>query len=148
MDALTLSRAQFGFTIAFHYIFPPLSIGLGLCLVAFEGFYLSTGKKLYLEIARFYTRIFGLIFAMGVATGIVMEFQFGTNWSSYSRFVGDVFGSALAAEGIFAFFLESGFLGLLLFGWDRIKPGTHFFATLMVCLGAHFSAVWIVVANS
>lgn len=148
MDALTLSRAQFGFTIAFHYIFPPLSIGLGLCLVAFEGFYLSTGKKLYLEIARFYTRIFGLIFAMGVATGIVMEFQFGTNWSSYSRFVGDVFGSALAAEGIFAFFLESGFLGLLLFGWDRIKPGTHFFATLMVCLGAHFSAIWIVVANS
>ena len=90
MDALTLSRAQFGFTIAFHYIFPPLSIGLGLCLVAFEGFYLSTGKKLYLEIARFYTRIFGLIFAMGVATGIVMEFQFGTNWSSYSRFVGEM----------------------------------------------------------
>ncbi len=148
MDALALSRAQFGLTIAFHYIFPPLSIGLGLCLVLFEGFYLFTREKLYLEIARFYTRIFGLIFAMGVATGVVMEFQFGTNWASYSRFVGDVFGSALAAEGVFAFFLESGFLGLLLFGWDRIKPRTHFFATLMVCLGAHFSAVWIVVANS
>src|SRR5579871_4022034 len=104
MDALTLARAQFGFTVAFHYIFPPLSIGLGLVLVAMEGFYLVTRKKLYLDMARFWTRIFGLIFAMGVATGVVMEFQFGTNWSAYSRFVGDVFGSALAAEGIFAFF--------------------------------------------
>lgn len=148
MDALTLARAQFGFTLAFHYIFPPLSIGLGLCLVIMEGLYLATRKKIYLEMARFWTRIFGLIFAMGVATGVVMEFQFGTNWSTYSRFVGDVFGSALAAEGVFAFFLESGFLGLLLFGWDRIKPGMHFFATLMVCLGAHFSAIWIVIANS
>ncbi len=148
MDALALSRAQFGFTIAFHYIFPPLSIGLGLILVLMESFYYSTGKKLYLEMARFWTRIFGLIFAMGVSTGIVMEFEFGTNWSTYSRFVGDVFGSALAAEGVFAFFLESGFLALLLFGWDRISPRVHLFATSMVALGAHFSAVWIVVANS
>jgi len=92
--------------------------------------------------------IFGLIFAIGVASGIVMEFQFGTNWSVYSRYVGDVFGSALAAEGIFAFFLESGFLAVLLFGWDRVKPRTHFFATLMVALGATFSAIWIIVANS
>jgi cytochrome d ubiquinol oxidase subunit I len=98
--------------------------------------------------ARFWTKVFALTFAIGVATGIVMEFEFGTNWASYSRYVGDVFGSALAAEGIFAFFLESGFLAVLLFGWDRVRPATHFFATCMVCLGAHFSAVWIVVANS
>jgi cytochrome bd ubiquinol oxidase subunit I len=148
MDALTLARAQFGFTIAFHYIFPPLSIGLGLNLVLMEGLYYFTRKKLYLEMAKFWTRVFGLIFAMGVSTGIVMEFEFGTNWAAYSRFVGDIFGSALAAEGIFAFFLESGFLALLLFGWDRISPRVHLFATSMVALGAHFSAVWIVVANS
>jgi cytochrome d ubiquinol oxidase subunit I len=92
--------------------------------------------------------VFGLVFAIGVATGIVMEFEFGTNWAAYSRFVGDIFGSALAAEGIFAFFLESGFLALLLFGWDKVGPKMHFFATCMVCLGSHFSAVWIVVANS
>src|SRR5579859_5689260 len=148
MDALTLAREQFGFTIAFHYIFPPLSIGLGLILVLMEGLYYFTRKTLYLEMAKFWTRIFGLIFAIGVASGIVMEFQFGTNWAAYSRFVGDVFGSALAAEGIFAFFLESGFLALLLFGWDKVSRKTHFFSTCMVCLGAHFSAVWIVVANS
>jgi cytochrome d ubiquinol oxidase subunit I len=148
MDALSLARAQFGFTVAFHYIFPPLSIGLGLLLVIMEGAYFFTREIIYLEMAKFWTRIFGLIFAMGVSTGIVMEFEFGTNWAAYSRFVGDVFGSALAAEGIFAFFLESGFLALLLFGWDRLNAGVHFFATGMVCLGAHFSAVWIVVANS
>jgi cytochrome d ubiquinol oxidase subunit I len=99
-------------------------------------------------LARFWTRIFALTFAIGVATGIVMEFEFGTNWASYSRYVGDVFGSALAAEGIFAFFLESGFLAILLFGWDKVGRKLHFFATCMVCLGAHFSAIWIVVANS
>ena len=98
--------------------------------------------------AKFWTKIFAVNFAMGVATGIVMEFQFGTNWATYSRFVGDVFGSALAAEGIFAFFLESGFLAVLVFGWDRVSPRTHFFAACMVALGAVFSAIWIVVANS
>lgn len=143
-----LARAQFGFTIAFHYIFPPFSIGLGLILVLMEGSYFLTKKTLFLEMAKFWTRIFGLVFAIGVASGIVMEFQFGTNWSNYSRFVGDVFGSALAAEGVFAFFLESGFLALLLFGWDRLNRGTHLFSTTMVCLGAHFSAIWIVIANS
>jgi len=148
MDALMLARAQFGFTIAFHYLFPPFSIGLGLILVIMESLYYFTQKTLYLEMAKFWTRIFGLVFAIGVATGIVMEFQFGTNWSNYSRFVGDVFGSALAAEGVFAFFLESGFLALLLFGWDRLKRGTHLFSTVMVCFGAHFSAIWIVIANS
>jgi cytochrome d ubiquinol oxidase subunit I len=148
MDVLTLSRIQFGATIAFHYIYPPLSIGLGVMLVLMEGAWLRTGNSLYHQMARFWTKVFALTFAIGVATGIVMEFEFGTNWATYSRFVGDVFGSALAAEGIFAFFLESGFLAVLLFGWDKVGRKMHFFSTCMVALGAHFSAVWIVVANS
>ncbi|MRG47640.1 cytochrome ubiquinol oxidase subunit I [Chitinophaga sp. SYP-B3965] len=143
-----LSRIQFAFTIAFHYIYPPLSIGLGLCLVIMEGLYLRTGKKMYEDITRFWIKIFALIFGIGVATGIVMEFEFGTNWAVYSRYVGDIFGSALAAEGIFAFALESGFLGILLFGWNRVSKGVHFFSTIMVALGSMFSAVWIVIANS
>ncbi len=146
--SVLLSRIQFGLTIGFHYIFPPLNIGLGALMVAMEAFYLRTGKQVYKQLARFWALNFGLMFAIGVASGLVMEFQFGTNWSNYSRFVGDVFGSALAAEGIFAFFLESGFLGLVLFGWDRVRPKVHFMATVLVALGAHFSAVWIVVANS
>jgi len=148
MDVLTLSRIQFTLTISFHYIYPPLSIGLGVLLVIMEGLWLKTHKPIYHQMARFWTKVFALTFAIGVATGIVMEFEFGTNWATYSRYVGDVFGSALAAEGIFAFFLESGFLALLLFGWDKVGRKLHFFATGMVCLGAHFSAIWIVVANS
>lgn len=148
MDVLILSRIQFAVTIAFHYIYPPLSIGLGILLVIMEGLYLKTKNPLYHKMTKFWVKIFGLTFAIGVATGIVMEFEFGTNWSTYSRYVGDVFGSALAAEGIFAFFLESGFLALLLFGWDKLSARMHFFSTLMVCLGAHFSAIWIVVAGS
>jgi cytochrome d ubiquinol oxidase subunit I len=147
-DPVLLSRIQFALTIMFHYLFPPLSIGLGLFLVISEGIYLKTGIKLWENITRFWIKVFGLIFALGVATGIVMEFQFGTNWAAYSRFVGDVFGSALAAEGIFAFFLESGFLALLVFGWDRVSAKMHLFATAMVCLGSIFSSIWIVVANS
>jgi len=148
MDVLTLSRIQFTLTISFHYIYPLLSIGLGVMLVLVEGLWLKTRKPIYHQMARFWTKVFALTFAIGVATGIVMEFEFGTNWATYSRYVGDVFGSALAAEGIFAFFLESGLLAVLLFGWDRVGRKTHFFATCMVCLGAHFSAIWIVVANS
>src|SRR4051812_49159215 len=135
-------------TIMFHYLFPPLSIGLGGLMVFIEGTYLRTGDPHYHAMTRFWSRIFAVNFAMGVATGIVMQFQFGTNWAAYSRYVGDVFGSALAAEGIFAFFLESGFLAVLVFGWDRVSRGMHFFATLMVALGSIFSAVWIVIANS
>ncbi len=148
MDVELLSRIQFAFTIAFHYIFPPLSIGLGVILVIMEGLYLKTGNKLYEQMTRFWVKIFALTFALGVATGIVMEFEFGTNWASYSRFVGDIFGSALAAEGIFAFFLESGFLAILVFGWNKVGPKVHFFSTIMVSLGSMFSAVWIVIANS
>jgi len=148
MDTEILARLQFAFTIAFHYIYPPLSIGLGVILVIMEGTYLKTKNPLYEQMTKYWVKVFALTFAIGVATGIVMEFEFGTNWATYSRYVGDVFGSALAAEGIFAFFLESGFLALLVFGWDKVKPRTHFIATIMVALGAMFSAVWIVVANS
>jgi cytochrome d ubiquinol oxidase subunit I len=148
LDPVLLSRVQFALTVMFHYLFPPLSIGLGLHLVALEALHLQTGDGAYARAARFFTRLFAVNFAIGVATGIVMEFQFGTNWATYSRFVGDVFGSALAAEGIFAFFLESGFLAVLVFGWDRVSPRVHFFSTVMVFLGSCFSAVWIVVANS
>jgi cytochrome bd ubiquinol oxidase subunit I len=148
LDLVLLSRIQFALTIGFHYIYPPLSIGLGLVLVLMEGMYLKTDNPLYHQLTRFWVRIFGLIFAFGVGSGIVMEFEFGTNWAHYSRFVGDIFGSPLAAEGIFAFFLESGFLALLLFGWDRISKKMHFVSTCLVALGAHFSAIWIIVANS
>ena len=106
MNIEILSRLQFAVTIMFHYIYPPLSIGLGLMLVIIEGAYLKTKNPIFHQMARFWTRIFALTFAIGVATGIVMEFEFGTNWATYSRYVGDVFGSALAAEGVFAFFLE------------------------------------------
>ncbi len=148
MDVEILARLQFAFTVAFHYIYPPLSIGLGLLMVVMEGLYLKTGDKDYEALARFWTKIFALTFGIGVATGIVMEFEFGTNWATYSRYVGDIFGSALAAEGIFAFALESGFLGVLLFGWNRVSPRVHFIATVGVFLGSMFSAIWITVANS
>jgi cytochrome d ubiquinol oxidase subunit I len=147
-DVFLLSRMQFALTIMFHYIFPPLSIGLGTIMVIMEGTYLWTGDVVYHNMTKFWSRVFAVNFALGVATGLVMEFQFGTNWAAYSRYVGDVFGSALAAEGIFAFFLESGFLAVLVFGWDHVSPRMHFFATVMVALGSLFSAVWIVIANS
>jgi cytochrome d ubiquinol oxidase subunit I len=148
MDAEILARIQFGFTAAFHYIFPPLSIGLGLMLVIMEGMYLKTKNKLYEQMTRFWVKVFALIFGLGVASGIVLEFGFGTNWASFSRFAGDIFGGVLAAEGIFAFFLESGFLAILVFGWDKVSPRMHFFSTIMVALGSTLSAVWIVAANS
>ncbi|MCC5921549.1 MAG: cytochrome ubiquinol oxidase subunit I [Cyclobacteriaceae bacterium] len=148
MEVEILSRIQFAFTVAFHYIYPPLSIGIGLLMVIFETTYIRTKKKEYEVLAKFWTKIFAITFGIGVVTGIVMEFEFGTNWATYSRYVGDIFGSALAAEGIFAFALESSALGVLLFGWNRVKPWVHLVATWAVFLGSMFSAVWIVVANS
>jgi cytochrome d ubiquinol oxidase subunit I len=148
LDVVLLSRLQFAFTVMVHYLFPPLSIGLGVLLVIFEAIWLKTGDPAWHRLTKFWVKLFAVTFAVGVATGIVMEFEFGTNWAVYSRFVGDVFGSALAAEGIFAFFLESGFLAVLVFGWDRVGKKMHFFSTLMVCLGSIFSSIWIVVANS
>ena len=148
MDTEILARIQFAFTIAFHYIYPPLSIGIGLIMVIMEGLYLKTGNKHYEVLTRFWLKIFAITFGIGVATGIIMEFEFGTNWSVYSKYVGDIFGSALAAEGLFAFGLESTFLGILIFGWNRVSPKVHFISTIGVFLGSMFSAVWIVVANS
>ncbi len=148
METVLLARLQFAFTIMFHYLFPPLTIGLSVVIVYLIARHLQTKQPIYDVAARFWTRIFALNFALGVATGIVMEFQFGTNWARYSRYVGDVFGSALAAEGIFAFFLESGFLAVLVFGWDRVSARMHFFAALMVAIGGIFSSVWITIANS
>jgi cytochrome d ubiquinol oxidase subunit I len=148
MSVEILSRLQFAFTVAFHYLYPPLSIGLGVMLVIMEGMFLRTKDPHWEQLTRFWIKIFALIFGIGVATGIVMEFEFGTNWAAYSRYVGDIFGSALAAEGIFAFALESGFLGILIFGWNRVSSRVHFISTIMVALGSMFSAIWIVVANS
>ncbi|WP_448529311.1 cytochrome ubiquinol oxidase subunit I [Raineya sp.] len=148
MDTEILARLQFAFTVAFHYIYPPLSIGIGLLMAIFEGLYLKTGNKDYEMLARFWLKIFAITFGIGVATGIIMEFEFGTNWAVYSKYVGDVFGSALAAEGLFAFAMESTFLGILLFGWNKVSPKVHFLSTIGVLLGSMFSAIWIVVANS
>ena len=133
MEALMLSRIQFAVTSGFHYIYPPLSIGLGVFLVVIEGLYLKTKDPYLKEMTKFWVKVFALTFALGVATGLVQAFGFGTNWAPYSRFVGDVFGSALGAEGVFAFFLEAGFLGVMLFGWDRVRPECRYLATILVC---------------
>jgi len=148
MDVVFLSRLQFALTIMFHYLFPPLTIGLGLLIVIYEFQHVRTGKVAWRRAVDFWVKLFAVSFAVGVASGIVMEFQFGTNWAVYSRFVGDVFGSALAAEGIFAFFLESGFLAVLVFGRERVSKRFYLFSAAMVSLGSIFSSVWITVANS
>lgn len=147
-DVEMLARIQFALTAMFHYLYPPLTIGLGWMMVTMEALHLKTGETIYEKMAKFWTKVFAITFAMGVTTGIVMEFQFGTNWAAYSRFVGDVFGSPLAAEALVSFFLESVFLGVLVFGWDRVSKRMHLFAATMVALGATLSALWIVVANS
>jgi cytochrome d ubiquinol oxidase subunit I len=147
-DPVLLARLQFAVTIGFHFIFPPLSIGLAWLLVIIEGLAWRRRDEAWERLGRFFGGLLALTFAVGVATGIVMEFQFGTNWATYSRFVGDVFGAPLAAEGVFAFFLESGFLGLYLFGRGRVSRGLHWFSILMVAVGATLSAFWILVANS
>ncbi len=148
LDVVLLSRIQFALTIMFHYLFPPLTIGLGLLIVIFEATYYKTGNEVWKRAGEFWIKLFAVSFAVGVASGIVMEFQFGTNWATYSRFVGDVFGSVLAAEGIFAFFLESGFLAVLVFGRKRVSKGFFLFSAVMVSLGSIFSSVWIIIANS
>ena len=148
MDAVLLARLQFAITVGFHFLFPPITIGLAWLLVIAETIGWRRHDEAYVRIGKFFGKLLGLTFAVGVATGIVMEFQFGTNWAHYSRFVGDIFGAPLAAEGVFAFFLESGFLGLYLFGRQRVSAGVHWFSALMVAVGATISAFWIIVANS
>lgn len=148
MEAVFLARIQFALTIMFHFIFPPLSIGLAWLLVVVEGMGWKKKSEIYLKIGKFFGKLLAITFAVGVASGIVMEFQFGTNWAEYSKFVGDIFGAPLAAEGVFAFFLESGFLGLYLFGRNRVSKGVHWFSILMVAVGSTLSAFWIIVAGS
>ena len=148
MDPVLLARIQFAFTIAFHFLFPPITIGLAWLLVVAEWKGWRNNDPHWQRLGRFFAKFLALTFAIGVATGIVMEFQFGTNWSEYSKFVGDIFGAPLAAEGVFAFFLESGFLGLYLFGRGKVSPRWHWFSILMVAVGATISAFWIIVANS
>ena len=148
MDVELLSRIQFAVTIGFHFLFPPVSIGLAWMLVILEGLGWRKNDLDYVKLGKFFGKVLALTFAVGVATGIVMEFQFGTNWSRYSKVVGDIFGAPLAAEGVIAFFLESGFLGLYLFGRDRVSKGLHWFSILMVAVGSTLSAFWIIVANS
>ncbi len=148
MDAEILHRIQFGFNLTFHYIYPPLSIGLSLAIIFFEWIYLKTNDEAWLQVTKFWTRVFGLTFALGVASGIPLVFAFGTNWARYSYFIGDVLGSALAAEGLFAFTMEAGFLGIMLFGWKKVSKRFHFMSSILVSLGAHFSAIWIVCTNS
>ena len=148
MDVVWLARAQFALTVMFHFLFPPITIGLAFLITLIETARWRTGKDLYRRASDFWLKIFAVNFAVGVATGIVMEFQFGTNWAGYSRFVGDIFGAPLAAEGVFAFFLESGFLGLLIFGRNRISSLVRWLAATLVWLGATLSAFWIIVANS
>ena len=148
LDALFLSRLQFALTIGFHFLFPPLSIGLAWLLVIVEWLGWKRGDEDYVRAGKFFAKILGLTFAVGVATGVVMEFQFGTNWAEFSKFVGDIFGPPLAAEVVFAFFLESAFLGLYVFGRDKVSKGVHWFSSLMVAVGTMLSAFWIIAANS
>ncbi len=148
MDPVVLARVQFAMTVMFHFVFPSITIGLGLVVAALEIARWRTGNDVWARAARFWTRLFALTFVVGVATGIVMEFQFGTNWSRYSTFVGDLFGAPLAAEAIFAFFLESTFLGLLLFGGPRLGSGLRALAATLVAAGAALSGLWIIIANS
>ena len=147
MAVVELSRLQFALTAMYHFLFVPLTLGLSFILVIMETIYVMTDRPIWREITRFWGRLFGINFVLGVATGLTMEFQFGTNWSYYSHYVGDVFGAPLAIEGLMAFFLEATFVGLMFFGWDRLSKPGHLFVTFMVALGSNLSALWILVAN-
>jgi len=148
MSAETLARIQFAFTVGYHFIFVPISIGLGVMLILAERRYYKSGLAIDKATSEMWKKIFAATFAIGVATGISMEFAFGTNWASYSRFVGDIFGAPLAAEGLMAFFLESVFLGVLLFGRNRVSKRFYYVSTWIVVVAAHLSALWIIIANS
>ncbi|NTV53540.1 MAG: cytochrome ubiquinol oxidase subunit I [Candidatus Firestonebacteria bacterium] len=148
MDPVLLARIQFALTVGFHFIFPPITIGLAWILVVLETVGWRTQNPVYVKTAKFFGELLAITFAVGVATGITMEFQFGTNWAQYAKFVGDIFGAPLAAEAVIAFFLESTFIGLYLFGRNRVSRGVHWFSCLMVAVGSTLSAFWILVANS
>jgi cytochrome d ubiquinol oxidase subunit I len=146
-DVVELSRVQFGLTAMYHFLFVPLTLGLSLLLGIMESVYVMTGREVWRQMTKFWGGLFGINFAMGVATGITMEFQFGTNWAYYSHYVGDVFGAPLAIEGLMAFFLEATFIGLFFFGWDKLTKVGHLAVTWLVALGSNLSALWILIAN-
>ncbi|WP_189001683.1 cytochrome ubiquinol oxidase subunit I [Deinococcus roseus] len=148
MDALLLSRWQFGITTLYHFLFVPLTLGLSFMVAIFHSIYYRTENTAYKDLAKFFGKLFVINFALGVATGIVQEFQFGMNWSEYSRFVGDIFGIPLAIEALMAFFLESTFLGLWIFGWGRLPKWVHLASIWLVALGSTLSAIWVLVANA
>ena len=147
LDVVELSRLQFAMTAMFHFLFVPLTLGLSALVAIMETVYVMTGRPIWRQMTKFWGMLFGINFAIGVATGITMEFQFGMNWSYYSHYVGDVFGAPLAIEGLMAFFLEATFVGLFFFGWDRLKPVQHLMVTWLVAIGSNFSALWILIAN-
>ncbi|MBP1314119.1 cytochrome ubiquinol oxidase subunit I [Herbaspirillum huttiense] len=146
-EVVSLSRLQFAVTALYHFLFVPLTLGLSWILVIMESVYVMTGNQIYKDMTRFWGKLFGINFAMGVATGITLEFQFGTNWSYYSHYVGDIFGTPLAIEGLMAFFMESTFVGLFFFGWDKLSRKQHLIVTVLVALGSNLSALWILIAN-
>lgn len=146
-EVVELSRLQFGATALYHFLFVPLTLGLSWMLVIMESVYVMTDKQVYKDMTKFWGKLFGINFAMGVTTGITLEFQFGTNWAYYSHYVGDIFGTPLALEGLMAFFLESTFVGLFFFGWDRLSKEKHLLVTFLVALGSNLSALWILIAN-
>jgi cytochrome d ubiquinol oxidase subunit I len=148
MDAVLLARIQFGLTAGFHFLFPPTTFGLTFLILILETAFLRTREVVYQQVSSFLIKLLGIVFVMGAATGIVLEFAFGNNWAEYSRTVGDIFGAPLAAEGVFAFFLESVFLGILLFGRKRVSPRAYWWSAFLVFFGAHLSGLWILIANS
>jgi len=147
LSMVNWARAQFALTAMYHWLFVPLTLGLSFLLAFFETLYVKTGNEEWKRITKFWMTLFGINFAIGIATGIILEFEFGTNWSNYSWMVGDIFGAPLAAEGIFAFFIEATFFALMFFGWDRVSKKTHLLSTWMVAIGSNLSALWILVAN-
>ncbi|OJU21046.1 MAG: cytochrome d terminal oxidase subunit 1 [Sphingomonas sp. 66-10] len=147
MAVIELSRLQFALTALYHFLFVPLTLGLSFLLVIMESLYVMTDRPVWRQITRFWGKLFGINFVLGVATGLTMEFQFGTNWAYYSHYVGDIFGAPLAIEGLMAFFLEATFVGLMFFGWDKLSKQAHLFVTFMVALGTNLSALWILIAN-
>ncbi len=146
-SVVDLSRLQFAMTALYHFLFVPLTIGMAFLLAIMESVYVMTGKQVYKDMTQFWGKLFGINFALGVTTGLTMEFQFGTNWAYYSHYVGDIFGAPLAIEGLMAFFLESTFIGLFFFGWDRLSRKQHLAVTWLVALGSNLSALWILIAN-
>jgi cytochrome bd ubiquinol oxidase subunit I len=145
---IELSRLQFALTALYHFLFVPLTLGLSMLLVIMESVYVMTGREIWKQMTQFWGLLFGINFAMGVATGITMEFQFGTNWAYYAHYVGDIFGAPLAIEGLMAFFLEATFVGLFFFGWNRLSRVGHLLTTVLVAFGSSFSALWILIANA